>query len=152
MRSRIFSTSLSELTYTGKCQESTAEHAGGDGNRVGVFKPSASRKKQRPLPTEIVGMSFSNVVARYNRFQCTCVLFSLLYSPQNLVPGSHRVLVDGDTSEDTSKFKCQVVRRSRNEYVVASAALGISFFFQIVLWKDFGPVKKEHIFKRTLGV
>jgi hypothetical protein len=35
---------------------------------------------------------------------------------------------------------------------VASAALGISFFFQIVLWKDFGPVIKERIFKRTLGV
>ncbi len=97
-------------------------------------------------------LDMHHIFSQHNRFQCTCVLFSLLYSPQNLVPGSHRVLVDGDTSEDTSKFKCQVVRRTRNEYVVASTALGISFFCQIVLWKDFGPVKKERIFKRTLGV
>ena len=63
-------------------------------------------------------------------FEWYCSFLTVMYSPRTLVPGSHKVLVDGDTSWDTSEFKCQVVRRNSDEILVTSAGLGISFFFQ----------------------
>jgi hypothetical protein len=90
-------------------------------------------------------------------FEWYCSFLTLMYSPRTLVPGSHKVLVDdGDTSGNTSEFKCQVVRRNSDEMLVTSAGLGISFFFhsrpvqRISFPGPFGPSGK--FFKRTLRI